>query len=369
MCGILFTHNHKARSTKHIKDMFNAQSERGIDGFGAVLVNGSRITDVHRATDKKGIFKKLKHKHSNMCLFHHRYPTSTPNLVESTHPMKIQLANTAHRYYIIHNGVISNHRELYQAHKTEGIEYKSHIREHTTYVTAGGTEYYTEESEKYNDSEALAYDLAKVFEGQQELVKARGSIAFIALQTDLKNNVLRVLFGRNDDSPMYMYRSNKSLVLASTFKAVQKLSTTDIKIVDTDTLYSYDVRDGSITEVPLELNGTKYSYYGSYSGYGDYGSSTKYEPKKTKKDSKTDEYELKADMYDELWELFDAGMTKEEVAADIDKRMAAIEDEMYDVYENSGPYETDFGEYYDLSQQKQLLDEAHQMYLSLTLTS
>jgi len=46
-----------------------------------------------------------------MIIAHHRYPTSTKNLINQTHPIQVSNELLEHDYLVIHNGVITNDAE------------------------------------------------------------------------------------------------------------------------------------------------------------------------------------------------------------------------------------------------------------------
>jgi hypothetical protein len=68
----------------------------------------------------------------------------------------------------------------------------------------------------FNDSEALAIELALVIEGKTSEITANGSIAFVVLQVDKETQKTKAMyFGRNFGSPLIMEKNRKFLTLKS----------------------------------------------------------------------------------------------------------------------------------------------------------
>jgi hypothetical protein len=102
------------------------------------------------------------------------------------------------QYIVVHNGVVSNSYSLETEHKKLGIKYVSR-----------------QENGKFNDSEALAYDIALYLEGKQPNLKAQGSIAFIAVRRNKDGKPMQLFFGRNGGNPLKMKHTDHSLTLSS----------------------------------------------------------------------------------------------------------------------------------------------------------
>lgn len=113
-------------------------------------------------------------------LFHHRIPTSTNNTVGTNHPIVAINKIYKHNYWFIHNGIIGNDFQLKTDHEKLGIKYN------------------TEEDYRFNDSEALMHELILVIEGikKPEEFAAKGSIAFILLQTNKNDKAEALYYGR-----------------------------------------------------------------------------------------------------------------------------------------------------------------------------
>lgn len=141
-------------------------------------------------------FKKERNG-SDLVLFHHRFPTSTVNVKRAAHPFNTGDHFGNVKYVLVHNGVISNPKDLKPEHEKLGINYQSVLQDGT-----------------YNDSEALLWDFALTMEGQQEELKVYGGIAFICIK--LVDDVPEKLyFGRNYGRPLKLFRGKDGIMLSS----------------------------------------------------------------------------------------------------------------------------------------------------------
>jgi len=196
MCGIIYAKNLTGNEPVNniIKILYQNQKSRGQQGFGFVGMNAESI-DTYRAITEKEILGHLNAKGYDEMLFHHRYPTSTKNTIKSTHPFIIRLNRK--KYYFVHNGIIQNDTELQERHSKRKIAYKS------------------QDEGLFNDSEALAWDFCLWLNGKQSEMQARGTVAFICLETDDKNKAIKLYFYRNVDAPLRVYRDESLLVISS----------------------------------------------------------------------------------------------------------------------------------------------------------
>lgn len=226
MCGIVAKLNYKKTSAvnEDIADLFDDQRNRGTEGFGFVGIDSEKHITVRRAREETKALADLYKKDYPAIVFHHRYPTSTPNYRGQTHPMRVSADNMEHDYLIVHNGVIKNAKELKKAHESIGFKYETVIEDSTKVYKAGGykngkwvTGDYTYETvEKFNDSEALAIEVALVIEGVKDEIEAAGSVAFIAVQTNKETGVVtNIFFGRNDTNPLRLLKDNGGITLSS----------------------------------------------------------------------------------------------------------------------------------------------------------
>lgn len=260
MCGIIhvkkFDTSKKANKT--ILKRFEKQIERGTQGFGFVeLKNGIVIAETRTET-KKDILAKLEKSDADEILFHHRIPTSTPNFIESTHPILVRNASLKYDYYVLHNGIIENDESLYSEHTKSGFTYTTEIRK--KYVTQKTI--YSEIL--FNDSESLAIDFVLAIENKQTM-KAVGSIAIVCLQFDKKTKkAVALYYGRNGGNPLTV-ESNKDLLC---------IASENGKSIPTDTLYRYDYKTNKTTSTDFDIGTyetrTSTTTYSSTYGY-DYG--------------------------------------------------------------------------------------------------
>ena len=114
-----------------------------------------------------------------------------------------------------------------------------------------------EERHEFNDSEALAHEVALFLEGKQKRIGAQGDITFICLETDRDNNALRLHFARNNGSPLEMKRDSQLLVIAS-----EDILHQDIPAYS---LYTYDYRTQRVTQRKIEL--PEYRLFGNFTRY------------------------------------------------------------------------------------------------------
>lgn len=159
---------------------------------------------------------------------HHRFPTSTANVRNACHPFSTK-DFFENNYVAVHNGVVHNTLELRELHEKLGIEYVS-----------------KQDSGRFNDSEALAYDLALYLEGFTTKLTARGSIAFIIIKRDSAGKPLMMFFGRNSNSPLKMKKTKHSLTLSSEGEG---------DVVEVDKLYSYSYDTGELVKRSLIIPG------------------------------------------------------------------------------------------------------------------
>jgi predicted glutamine amidotransferase len=212
MCGIVYVRRADGKPAKKtVLKRYSKQEDRGTEGFGYVSIEGGRVSEHKRYQSEAGVRKGLAECNASEILFHHRFPTSTINVPDAAHPILVEHKELKHSYYVVHNGVISNPDELRVQHVKQGYKYTTDIL--TQYKTARGKLYNGEV--QYNDSEALAIELARTLEGLQEAVRARGSIAYIVMQVERASKKLEaVYYGTNGGNPLTI-STGGALVIAS----------------------------------------------------------------------------------------------------------------------------------------------------------
>lgn len=249
MCGLVYANSLDGSPVNTLVwDQFDKQRKRGVEGFG--FFNG-------KYTIKAAIEKRIKSKinskknQTDLLLFHHRFPTSTENVKKAAHPFNTGSYFGKTRYVLIHNGVISNAKETYEKHTKlkKPIAYQSKL-----------------ENGKFNDSEALLWDLALTLEGKQKEMTVYGGIAFIAIK--LVDNVPQKLyFGKNAGRPLKMKRDEHLMMLSSEGEGE------DIKEA---TLYTYNYKTRRLTNRFFRIPSYNPAYASNWDYNKKYGTSSGY---------------------------------------------------------------------------------------------
>lgn len=243
MCGIVYIKRLKAmpftkkEAQKLVIKRYEKQKARGQEGYGFVeLIEGVVIAETRTQYEKEAL-AKLKDSVADEIMFHHRFPTSTPNLIEATHPIKVSHPSLRYNYYVMHNGIISNDYILKEKHNAEGYDYTTEITKQWL------TKLNRYEQVMFNDSEALAIDIAQAIESGAPIT-AEGSIAVVALQYEKETGkAIALYYGRNASNPLGVESSKEFFALSSE-------SGSSIK---SDVLYRRDYETGAITEQPKEI--------------------------------------------------------------------------------------------------------------------
>jgi len=264
MCGLIYGKRaDKQPISKSILKRYKSQSGRGKQGFGYVTVQNNKIENYKRFETEAEMERELLGETASEILFHHRLPTSTPNEAHFNHPFHIKHKSFKHDYYFVHNGVITNDSVLKTKHDKLGYDYMTEeVKTVTTITRTEVRGVYDEdvdvkETAKYNDSEALALEVARYIEGLQENIEAIGSIAFICIQTDKKGNVKKLFYGRNDGNPLIVERDkNAKMFFLKSEGAGYKM--------DADEIVSVDALTGE-SEIENTPVGKRYTYQSSNS--------------------------------------------------------------------------------------------------------
>lgn len=242
MCGIVYVKRlDRAKANKQVAKRYSKQEHRGTDGFGYIGVkeNGN-ISPLQRTQFEHEIRQKLNASTLTEILFHHRYPTSTPNVPESAHPLFVGHKELQYSYYVTHNGIISNDEDLKETHDALGYTYLTEIK--TQYRTKKGHVYNSEVC--FNDSEAFAIELARTIEGLQPECMAKGAIAYIAYQVDkISGKVIAVYFGTNGGNPLTLQWTKEFIAIASEGG----------KRIDDNKSFRLDAATNTVSEVPVKL--------------------------------------------------------------------------------------------------------------------
>lgn len=227
MCGIIAEFNkNKIKANDFIVNQYEEQYSRGQRGFGIIRIDKKANIEIDRACEPTKFILDLYMKPSTMIIAHHRTPTSTENWLNQTHPIVISNKILKNDYYVVHNGIISNDRELHNKHEELGFIYQTEYEE----------EIYTTKRIKYNDSEAIGIELALFIENKITAIGTDNNAAFIVLQVDKKTNkAKKIFFGRNGNgSDLNISRKKKSLRISSEGEG---------KAVEENLLFSFNIND------------------------------------------------------------------------------------------------------------------------------
>lgn len=250
MCGITFVHRKdEKKANKAVFKRYVHQKNRGSDGFGYLAIKKSKMKSYKRAKLESEIKKMLDNEDSETIIFHHRYPTSTPNFKESAHPIKVSNIDLKYDYYLVHNGIINNAYDLKTKHEDLGFEYNTEIIQ--KWVTSGQT--YKEEC--FNDSESLAIEVALAIDKNDMRIEAKGSIAFIVAQVEKSNNkIVGVYFARNEGNPLKINIDKHLISIGSESEGT---------IIPANILHKLDLKTNDITEHAFSMP----AYHGYNFGY------------------------------------------------------------------------------------------------------
>lgn len=196
MCGIIYARTKRDKSVNNeVIKQYLKQRPRGHEGFG---IYDFKYKNLIKQPSEGKILKYLRSHPTDEMLFHHRFPTSTGNVKNACHPFSTKDYFGDTQYIMIHNGVLSNSRELASSHTNMGIEYSS-----------------VQQDGRFNDSEALMWDLALVLEGKQAEPKARGSVAIIMLEKHKDASKNKLHWFHNSGNPLFIRDNAKKFVLSS----------------------------------------------------------------------------------------------------------------------------------------------------------
>lgn len=267
MCGLAFAFSKRGRPVgKQVFELYKNQETRGRKGFGYIAIHDGKLVNVVRTQTEEEIKPRLLGEKSELVLFHHRMPTSTKNTVGTAHPILVRHKELEYDYYLAHNGVITNDDEMKLLHEGLGYTYTTEFAEHTVaYYKDGRRETLEAEATVYNDSEALAIEMARYIEGLSNSVDIRGSVAFWAVQVE-KNvkepRVFNIFFGKNRGRDLKIVRNKKWWGVSSE---------TGVDIDDLK-LFSIELGDPTLYEQELVMDK---SFKPSRVGYGYQSVSTK----------------------------------------------------------------------------------------------
>lgn len=213
MCGIITSisfNKEKFNNIQRVLQQFKSQRFRGTNGFGFISVNKDKKKVVfYRSKDEDNIKERLLENDvtdSDILMFHHRIPTSSPNTPLSNHPIPINSKGLDFKYFLIHNGNVSNCSDLKEEHEKLDIHYNTEIEVKDRWEDTI--------SKQYNDSESLGIELALLVERKKETLDVRGDIACFLLQMTRDNKPLNLIFFRNGN-PINFYRNQAGIFFSS----------------------------------------------------------------------------------------------------------------------------------------------------------
>lgn len=209
MCGLIGAFNKKDNVISDIIEQYQDQKTRGSNGFGIIAINQNSFEILRATDDTKTLIDLRLMQKTKAILFHHRMPTSTPNKMGQTHPIKVSHDELKHDWYIMHNGVISNDDELKKIHEEElGYVYTTKMYAKWELQDGGRS--------VFNDSETFAIELARHLEGISGEIGTHGAAAFLALSVDKKTQKpLNIMWGTNGKNPLDSKNTHDTLLIAS----------------------------------------------------------------------------------------------------------------------------------------------------------
>ena len=219
MCGLIYVRRHDNRpAAKSVRKRYEKQKGRGQEGFGYVAIKDSQVVAYERATTEAEIMHKMLKETAPEILFHHRFPTSIPNIEEAAHPIKVEHSSFENQYYVAHNGIISNAYARKTEHEKLGHIYSTELKETFRSIATG--KLYNGTFSRFNDSEALAIDTACAFETQTPI----GCIGPTAVIGFIVNNgrVADRFFYRNNSNPLHLTINGNMTTLTSAFSKAGK---------------------------------------------------------------------------------------------------------------------------------------------------
>ncbi len=241
MCGLVYFNSTSGNPVnRKVLRAYKKQRNRGTQGFGFYIPSTNRL--VHNpAEDRIKSLLTMPQNLASEVMFHHRMPTSTANVRNACHPFSTKAYFGSTDFVMIHNGYLFNEHELKANHKALGIDYVS--------VQPDG---------RFNDSEALLWDLALTLTGKQTAPKATGAIAFVMIER--RNGKPYALhFGRNSSPLRLMLGPDGQTPISLTSEGYGRS-------IDAQTLYTYVYELGTLTKKPFAMSDGWYET--NSKGYG-----------------------------------------------------------------------------------------------------
>lgn len=208
MCGIVYVKRKDGvPAYKSVMKRYHSQKNRGQQGYGYVAIKNNKVVSYKRAPTEHEIVTLMQKEDAPEILFHHRFPTSTPNIEEAAHPLLVEHTSLSHQYFVAHNGVIRNDDNLKKIHNELGFKYMTEII--NGYMSVQSGKMYSSGS-KWNDSESIAIETALALDGKKKTIDSEGAAAIICIQTK-GDQVTNRFFYRNASNPL-KFREDKVMV-------------------------------------------------------------------------------------------------------------------------------------------------------------
>lgn len=243
MCGLIFVMRRDGKPARRVTTKrYQAQKGRGQEGYGYLSITDWKLTSWMQAENETEILSALEKDISPTILFHHRMPTSTPNVTDATHPIRVSHELLQYDYYFIHNGIITNCDELKKVHNTQGFTYTTELKKYLE--GHRGNKY--EMGSVFNDSESLAVELALYIEKLKHNIDTSGSIAFVGVQVNkTTQEVQHVYYGRNHSNPLKLHHASQEISIIASEGGGEE--------IPPHTLFKYNPRSNETTETPVSF--------------------------------------------------------------------------------------------------------------------
>lgn len=228
MCGLIYLRRKDGKPAyKAVLKRYHKQRSRGMDGYGYVAIKDNKVVSYKRAEEERDIISMLSQEDAPEILFHHRFPTSTPNIEECAHPIVVESDKLDHTYFVAHNGVMRNVDKFKELHEKGGFKYTTEVASFVKTFT--GREYLV--GTKWNDSETLAIETALMLDGKQKDIGVTGPAAVIGLKVSKDGGVLERFFFRNTSNPL-MFHEDAVLTVLSSEGSGTKIDTLDVNTLN-----------------------------------------------------------------------------------------------------------------------------------------
>lgn len=216
-----------ASVNEFIVNQYENQATRGKEGYGIIMIGQDKKIELKRATTEPKFLLDLYMKEASMIVAHHRMPTSSDNKLDQTHPIYVSNTILGYRYLVVHNGVVSNDNDLKDKHEKLGFKY---VTEYTKYF------YQNTKTTKFNDTEALAIEIALFIEGKTKAIGTLCRSAFVVVQLEKETDkATKVFFGRKGgDLNMSKTRGKMRLSSEGEGSEVKDLKLYSFEIGDTE---------------------------------------------------------------------------------------------------------------------------------------